>query len=70
MRIAIVGAGGIGGGYGAALATSGVDVTFIARGAHLAAIRAAHEGAFFSESMFARFVPLHLSGRWRGQSYG
>ena len=39
-------------------------------GAHLAAIRAAHEGAFFSESMFARFVPLHLSGRWRGQSYG
>ncbi|MGQ0583500.1 MAG: 2-dehydropantoate 2-reductase [Reyranella sp.] len=39
MRIAIVGAGGIGGGYGAALATSGVDVTFIARGAHLAAIK-------------------------------
>ena len=39
-------------------------------GAHLAAIRAAHEGAFFSESMFARFVPLQLSGRWRGQSYG
>lgn len=39
MRIAIVGAGGIGGGYGAALATSGVDVTFIARGAHLAAMK-------------------------------
>ena len=39
-------------------------------GAHLAAIRAAHEGAFFSESMFARFVPLELVGRWRGQSYG
>lgn len=39
-------------------------------GAHLAAIRAAHEGAFFSESMFARFVPLELAGRWRGQSYG
>ena len=39
-------------------------------GAHLAAIRAAHEGAFFSESMFARFVPLQLAGRWRGQSYG
>ena len=39
-------------------------------GAHLAAIRAAHEGAFLSESMFARFVPLQLAGRWRGQSYG
>ena len=39
MRIAIVGAGGIGGGYGAALAAAGADVTFIARGAHPAAIR-------------------------------
>ncbi len=39
MRIAIVGAGGIGGGYGAALATAGADVTFIARGAHLAAMK-------------------------------
>ena len=39
MRVAIVGAGGIGGGYGAALAKAGVDVTFIARGAHLAAMK-------------------------------
>ncbi|MEI7874636.1 MAG: 2-dehydropantoate 2-reductase [Alphaproteobacteria bacterium] len=39
MRIAIVGAGGIGGGYGAALATAGEDVAFIARGAHLAAMK-------------------------------
>ncbi|MDI1282932.1 MAG: 2-dehydropantoate 2-reductase [Reyranella sp.] len=39
MRIAIVGAGGIGGGYGAALAQAGEDVTFIARGAHLAAMK-------------------------------
>lgn len=39
MRIAIVGAGGIGGGYGAAFAKSGEDVTFIARGAHLAAMK-------------------------------
>ena len=40
MRIAIVGTGGVGGGYGAALAAAGADVTFIARGAHLAAMRA------------------------------
>ncbi|MGH7047277.1 MAG: 2-dehydropantoate 2-reductase [Stellaceae bacterium] len=39
MRIAIVGAGGIGGIYGAALAKAGADVTFVARGAHLAAMR-------------------------------
>lgn len=39
-------------------------------GAHLAAIRAAHDGAFFSESMFARFVPLSLVGSWRGRTYG
>lgn len=39
MRIAVVGAGGVGGGYGAALAQAGADVTFIARGAHLAAMR-------------------------------
>jgi 2-dehydropantoate 2-reductase len=39
MRIAVVGAGGIGGGYGAALAKAGADVTFIARGAHLAAMK-------------------------------
>ena len=39
-------------------------------GAHLAAIQAAHAGHFFSESMFARFVPLGLTGSWRGQHYG
>jgi 2-dehydropantoate 2-reductase len=39
MRIAVIGAGGIGGIYGAALAQSGADVTFVARGAHLAAMR-------------------------------
>lgn len=39
-------------------------------GAHLAAIRAAHDGAFFSESMFARFLPCALTGSWRGHFYG
>jgi 2-dehydropantoate 2-reductase len=39
MRIAVVGAGGVGGGFGAALANAGTDVTFIARGAHLAAMK-------------------------------
>ena len=39
MQIAVIGAGGIGGIYGAALARAGADVTFVARGAHLAAMR-------------------------------
>src|SRR5437868_4290597 len=39
MRIAVIGAGGIGGPFGASLAKAGADVTFVARGAHLAAIR-------------------------------
>ncbi len=41
MRIAVVGAGGVGGAFGAALAKAGADVTFIARGAHLAAMKSA-----------------------------
>ena len=39
MRIAIMGSGGVGGYFGARLALGGADVTFIARGAHLAAMR-------------------------------
>ncbi len=39
MKIAIYGAGGLGGYYGARLADAGNDVAFIARGAHLEAIR-------------------------------
>jgi 2-dehydropantoate 2-reductase len=39
MRIAVVGTGGVGGGFAAALAAAGADVTFIARGAHLAAMK-------------------------------
>ena len=39
MRIAVIGAGGVGGAFGAALAKGGSDVTFLARGAHLTAMR-------------------------------
>jgi 2-dehydropantoate 2-reductase len=39
MRIAIVGSGAVGGYYGAMLARAGHRVTFIARGAHLRAIK-------------------------------
>jgi 2-dehydropantoate 2-reductase len=53
MRVAIMGSGGVGGYYGGMLARAGEDATFIARGAHLEAMRAnglmvktAHVGEF------------------------
>ena len=39
MKIAMMGSGGVGGFFGGRLAKAGYDVTFIARGAHLAALR-------------------------------
>jgi 2-dehydropantoate 2-reductase len=39
MRIVIIGAGGVGGYFGARLIAAGEDVTFVARGRHLAALQ-------------------------------
>ena len=39
MKIAVMASGGVGGYFGARLAMGGADVHFVARGAHLAAIR-------------------------------
>jgi len=39
MKIAMIGAGGVGGFFGGRLANAGFDVTFIARGKHLEALR-------------------------------
>jgi 2-dehydropantoate 2-reductase len=39
MRIAVMGSGGLGGLYGGRLAHAGYDVTFIARGAHMSAMK-------------------------------
>ena len=41
MKITVMGSGGVGGYFGARLAAAGNDVTFVARGAHLEAMRAA-----------------------------
>src|SRR5215217_8984644 len=40
MRIVVFGTGGVGGYFGGRLARAGEDVTFIARGEHLQAIKA------------------------------
>ena len=39
MKVAVVGSGGVGGYFGARLAAAGADVAFVARGAHLDALR-------------------------------
>lgn len=54
MRIAVLGSGAVGGYYGAKLARAGHDVTFIARGAHLAAIR--ERGLEIRSPMLGDFV--------------
>jgi 2-dehydropantoate 2-reductase len=54
MRIVVVGAGGVGGYFGGKLARAGENVTFVARGAHLAAIR---EGGLTVRST--------IEGEWR-----
>src|SRR5262249_62380326 len=40
VKVLVMGAGAVGGFYGAALAGRGHEVTFVARGAHLEALRA------------------------------
>jgi len=46
------------------------DMNAYARsGAHLEAIQAALQNDYFSESMFARFVPLQVQGQWQGKVY-
>ena len=39
MKVAVIGAGGVGGYFGGLLARAGHEVTFVARGPHLRAIK-------------------------------
>jgi 2-dehydropantoate 2-reductase len=66
VRIAILGAGGVGGYYGARLAAAGEEVHLIARGAHLAAIREGglhldgHHGAVHAHPASATDDPAEI----------
>ena len=51
MQVAVIGSGGLGGYFGALLARGGADVSFIARGAHLEAMR---ERGFGSMAVLSR----------------
>jgi 2-dehydropantoate 2-reductase len=53
MRFAIFGSGGVGGFFGGKLAQAGLDVTFIARGKHLVAVK---ENGLRVESIMGDFV--------------
>ncbi|HEY7677423.1 MAG TPA: 2-dehydropantoate 2-reductase [Candidatus Methylomirabilis sp.] len=53
MRVLVMGSGGVGGYYGALLARAGEEVTFVARGANLAALR---EGGLQVRSVLGDFA--------------
>lgn len=55
MRIAVIGAGGVGGYFGAKLALAGNDVTFVVRGRHLEAIQ--REGL----RVASEITPMHVT---------
>lgn len=67
MLVAVVGSGGIGGYYGALLAQSGHEVAFLARGAHLEAMR--HAGLRV-ESVLGEPVTLKVRAAARPQEVG
>lgn len=66
MRIAVFGTGGVGGYFGGRLALAGEDVVFIARGAHLDAMRAnglrveSFVGDFVLESVYVTDEPRQI----------
>jgi 2-dehydropantoate 2-reductase len=55
LKVTVMGPGGVGGYFGARLAAAGSDVTFIARGAHLQAMRAR------GLRLDSEISPLHLA---------
>ena len=61
MRIAILGAGGVGGYYSALLTRGGHDVTLLARGDHLAAIR--QNGIVIRDGDQTRAFPVNATDR-------
>ena len=61
MRVLVMGAGGVGGYYGALLAQSGNDVTFVARGAQLEALLESGLEIHFGEET-SLVKPLHAVG--------
>ena len=66
MKIGVVGAGAIGGLLGARLAAAGEEVTLVARGAHLAAIRARGLEVTMSDGAVVRATEAAATGDLEG----
>ena len=64
MRITVFGTGGVGGYFGGRLARAGEEVTFIARGEHLRAIKARGLKQFQDD------IVLHIFAVWMIVSAG
>ncbi len=60
MRVAVYGAGGVGGYFGGRLAEAGHSVAFLARGAHLEALR--RDGLAVESARSSR-TPAQADGR-------
>ncbi len=67
MRIAVIGAGAIGGFFGALLTRAGQEVTFIARGDHLEVIR--NSGVSLVSATVGDFV-VHPTASGRADDIG
>lgn len=67
MHIVVVGSGGVGGYFGAKFARSGVDVTFVARGAHLQAMQ--EQGLLIRSDVEGEWrVPVHAVDELDGEA--
>jgi 2-dehydropantoate 2-reductase len=68
MKLVVMGTGGVGGYFGASLARSGAEVTFVARGAHLEAIR--RRGLTVRSAIAGEFtVPARAVADLRGHAF-
>jgi 2-dehydropantoate 2-reductase len=68
MKIVVMGAGGVGGFFGGVLAKAGLDVSFVARGAHLAALRG--QGLRVESQIMGEFVLRKVSATDQPASLG
>lgn len=66
MRIAVMGAGAVGGYYGSLLAQAGNEVTLVARGPHLAAIQADGLRIYAPTKQTSKITLM--SGIWDGRA--
>ena len=68
MRVVIMGAGAVGGYFGSVLSRNNVDVTFIARGAHLNAMNAIGGVPWQLSFSYGRALQETALKEWNGET--